>query len=217
MAIAKVQGVFNNRNAGTPVVASFTNTPTSGNLLIAAGWGATAQTNASITGWTMATWTKTAGANWEALFYKVAGASESKDVSLAWTGSSDTALIIEEWGGFTGTPTLDKIADVDTDGTDVTSRSSGTTAATSVAAELCIAQFGMNNTVTAQSWSNSFTEEKAFPVGALQFFVGSLIVAATGTYETTLSWTTGRKAGGLIATFMGVSAATWTPKVIMVT
>lgn len=213
MAIAKVQGPFYNSGT-TPLTKSFTNNPTTGNLMIAFAKGSTAATNASIPNWTLATSTLCTSSGWSALFYKVVGAGESKDVVLTWTSSAGTYIIIEEWSGLSATP-LDQIADTDNTGSTVESRSSGTTSATTVADELCIAGFAMGNPVTSQSWSNSFTEEYGGPPTTLLIFLGSLIVTSTGTQTTTLSWTTARLTGGLIATFKG-AATTWIPKIIMV-
>jgi hypothetical protein len=153
MAIARVQAAVAAYYAGTPVTASFPNTPTEGNLMWAFGQGDTNATNASISGWTLAISTRCASAKWAALFYKVAGASESKDVSLAWTSSTATYCIIEEWGSFAGTPTLDKTKNQDY-GASATSQTSGTTATTTAAAELCIAGFAMGSTFTSPSFSN---------------------------------------------------------------
>jgi len=212
MAISKVQNAVYKSEADASVTVSFPNTPTEGNLMIALGKsGTNSYTNGSITGWALATGTRTGTTAYMGIWYKVAGAAESKDVTLDWTDSTNTLIAIEEWAGLTSTP-LDQIANVDNTGP-VTSKSSGTTPTTTVADELCVAGFAMGGVVTNQSWSNSFTEE----LDQDSFFLGSKIVSATGTQETTLSWTTARVCGGLIATFKGASAAaTWIPKVIMV-
>ena len=202
MAIARVQAAVQGYQAGTPAAVSFVNTPAQGNLLWAYGVGSTAATNASISGWTLAITTRCASAKWAALFYKVAGAAESKDVSLAWVSSTETYCIIEEWGGFTGTPTIDKTKNQDY-GAAATTQTSGTTGTTTVAAELCIAGFAMGNTFTSPTFSNSFTEEYKGPTGALLQTIASLVASSTWTAETTATWVTSRICGGLIATFMG--------------
>jgi len=211
MAISKVQNAVYIYEVDASVTASFLSTPTEGNLMIALGAGSTVVTgNASISGWTLATSTY---ADKCGLWYKVAGAAESTDVTLNWTGSTSTHLVIEEWTGLSSTP-LDKVANYYVAGP-VTSRTSGTTDTTTVADELCIAGFKVGNTVSAESWSNSFVlEYRDSPTPT--FLLGSRIVASTGTYETTLSWTTARYAGGLIATFKAAVTSTWIPKVIMV-
>jgi len=213
MAISKVQNAVFGIDGGVDVSVNFPNTPTEGNLMIALCRGTQVATNASIPGWTQATSTESNDPDVEfiVLFYKVAGAGESKTVTLTWTSSTVVNMIIEEWTGLSATP-LDQIANVNAIATEAASRSSGTTPTTTVADELCIAGFAMNNSVSAQSWSNSFTEEYDYNY----LFLGSRIVSSTGTYETTLSWTTNRECGGLIATFKGAVTSAWTPKVIMV-
>jgi hypothetical protein len=200
MAITKVQGVTVATAATNTVTTSFTNTPTSGNLLIAV-LQSTANgtpTGDSVTGFTFAVRVQQGGAAHLALYYKVAGASESKNVVGTWTSSTNLNLAIMEWSGITSA-TLDKTASTATTGSGVTSRSSGTTATTTANIELCIAAFGQGNTTTAQSFSNSFTDE--FSPDTVPMAIASLITSSTGTYETTESWTTSRVAGGLIATF----------------
>jgi len=213
MAISKVQNAVFIYETDASVTASFVSTPTEGNLMIALGRGSTdGSTRASISGWTNAVYTMTIStANTMGIWYKVAGASEPKDVTLDWTSSTTTYLAIEEWTGLMATP-LDKVANVDNTGL-VTSKSSGTTDTTTVADELCLAGFGLGTIVSEETWSNSFTLECVYNH---KFFLGSRIVSSTGTYETTLSWTTSVLAGGLIATFKGATVSTWVPKVIMV-
>lgn len=208
MAIARVQGPRAGSTAGTPAVATYLSTPTSGNLLIAVIRGSTAASNASISGWTKAVNVLYSGAGEVVLFYKVAGAGESTSVSVAWTSSTQTDISIEEWGGFTGTPTLDKTASTATTGGAVASRSSGTTATTTDANELCIAAWAMGASVTAasQSYTNSFVEESDIFASHYAFYA-SRVVTSTGTFESTEAWTTSRVCGGIIATFKGVSAA----------
>lgn len=216
MAIARVQTAVAGYNAGTPTAASFVGTPATGNLMWAYGSGTTAATNASISGWTLATSTQCGSTKWAALFYKVAGASESKDISLAWTSSTSTHLVIGEWGGFTGTPTLDKIANQNY-GASATSQTSGTTATTTANDELCLAGFGMGNTFTSPSFSNSFLEEYKGPTGALLHAIAYLVASSTLAAETTCTWTTARICGGMMITFKGVVTVSWVPKIIMVT
>jgi len=197
MAISRVQGPVYIYEADDSVTASFTNTPTEGNLLIAFGASDDVSiASASIAGFALITSAQVSANIHMGLWYKVAGAAESKNVTLHWHTSAGTALIIEEWSGLDPAP-LDKSAAHATDDSSNTSWASGTTANTTVAVELCIAAFGTGGNVTAQSWSNSFTES----YDADRLFLGYRVVTAIGAYTTTLSWTTSRKSGGLIATF----------------
>lgn len=209
MAIARVQDrVYKTEDADTTTV-SYGSTPIQGNLLIAISRGlGSPVTNASITGWTLAIGVAVVTASTGlGLWYKVAGVSESKDVVIDWTSATNIQITILEYGGFAGTPVLDKVASVADTGSTVTSRSSGTTAETSLADELCLASFGMAGAVTDCSLTNSFvTVDPLWSLSASQnYFAGSLVVSSVGTYETTISWTTARKAGGLIATFVGLT------------
>ena len=205
MAITRVQVAKRVSSPSAQVTNAWASTPTQGNLLIAFGYGSNSDTNASITGWT-----KAVAINWGAtaciaLFYKIAGAAEGS-VVLDWTSSTVTSVVTMEWSGV---DTLDKTAYTAHTGGTVTSRSSGTTAATTVADELCIAGFGTGNTTSAQSFSNSYTDE--YSPDTVFEYLASLVVAATGAQETTMSWTTARFAGGLIATFYATPAAAGNP------
>lgn len=201
MAISRVQGPVYIAEADDSVTASFANTPTSGNLLIAFGSSDDVViASASIAGFSLITSAKCSANISIGLWYKVAGGAESKDVTLHWHLSTGTRLIIEEWSGLDPAP-LDNSAAHATDDSSVTSWASGTTANTTAAVELCIAAFGTGGNVTAQSWSDSFTESYA----ADRSFLGYRVVTSTGTYTTTLSWTTSRKCGGLIATFKALT------------
>jgi hypothetical protein len=201
MAIAKVQNAILGYSASAQVTKAWGTTPTSGNLLIAFAKGSTANTNASITGWTAAVGGMWGSAGGYEIFYKVAGAGEGS-VVLDWASSNNTTLIIMEWSGVT---VLDKTASVGTTGSGVTSRSSGTTATTTANDELCVACVATGDVTTSRSWSNSFSSEYDSNSYSLQ--AASRIVSSTGTYETTMSWTTTRVAGGCIATFKASAAA----------
>lgn len=205
--ITRVQGPAYANYAGTSVTASFSTTPTPGNLLIALGRsGGSVIANASIPGWSLACSSLiVSGGSTLGLWYKVVGAGEAKDVTLSWTNSTVTKVIIEEWSGLSLAP-LDQTASAHDTGSTVTNRSSGTTPPTTFPDELCLAGFGLGDTVSAESWSHSFAREyreSATPM----FLLGAKIVSTTGTCETTLSWTTARRAGGLIATFKAQTTA----------
>jgi hypothetical protein len=133
-----------------------------------------------------------------AMFYKIAGVGEG-DVTINWTSSVSTAILLMEWTGIAASP-LDKTAKSDNAGA-VHTKTSGTTDTTTVAKELVLANIQTGGVTTAQSWSNGFTDE--YSPDAATIYVASLIVAATATYETAMTWTTDRVCGGLIATFKG--------------
>jgi len=184
----------------TPVTSSFTNTPTEGNLLVCYATGTTVIGNASIeNNWTLAISALYSTTATLSIWYKVAGAAESKDVTVTWTSSTTTTVKAFEYSGILN-PVLDKTAKTDHTGGTVTSRSSGTTDTITAAVELCIAAIKLGNTISSESWSNSFAtlwRTSSTPVDV----VGSLTTSAAAAIETTLSWTTARYAGGCIATF----------------
>lgn len=197
--ITKVQGPLEIGESDASVTRAWTSTPIVGNLLVAIGKsGNRGIADASIAGWTLAISVQAGTASYMGIWYKVAGAAEG-DVTLNWTSSTTTILIISEWSGLS-VAVLDKTASTATTGGAVTSRSSGTTANTTTAVELCIAGFATGDVTSAQSFTNSFVDEYSSDIVAL--YMASLITAATSIYETTMAWTTSRVAGGCIATFM---------------
>lgn len=201
-AIALVQSSAT-ADGTTPVTSSFTNTPTSGNLLVCYAIGSTGIANASIAnGWTLAVSALRGSTNTVSIWYKVAGASESKDVTITWTDSTFTTIKAFEYSGLTA-PVLDKIANHDGD-TMTTSWSSGTTATTTAPIELCVAAFRVVAPVSAESWSNSFATVWKNDTN-WNFIFGSLVTSSAAAMETTISWTTSTKAAGAIATFMSGS------------
>lgn len=199
-AISKVQNALATTVGASPRVRAWGVGPTEGNLLIAIGFGSNDASNGSITGWTQAVSAAYTDTPKDvAIFYKIAGAAEG-DVTLVWTGSTSSQLIIEEWTGIDGTP-LDKTAFTDNTGA-VEEKSSGTTAVTTVDDELCIAAFKHGAAVTDISYDPAYTAE--FTADDVHF--ASLIVSSTGAQETTASWTTARITGGCIATFKATQA-----------
>ena len=202
MAIAKVQGLVVSFGT-TSITTSFPNTPTEGNLLIV--WSSyTSGAGPAISGFTEAISAIEGSGGYIGIWYKVAGASESKDVVATNADGTAGLLDIEEWSGISS-PTLDKTAKTDDTGGTVSSRSSGTTATTTANDELAVAGVAFGSYTSAQSWSNSFTDERSADTETNA--CGSKILSATAAIETTLSWTTARRAGGCIATFMAGGTA----------
>lgn len=184
--------------AANAVTATFAGTPVAGNLLVAVGRGEAAISGASITGWTLAVSAELVSGKEVGIWYRVAGVSESTSVTLNWTGSGSTYLKVTEWNNISATP-LDKTVS-NPDGPGGTTQSTGTTATTTVATEVVVAVVGTANDATLESWSNGFTPDTSHDS---RLFASSKVVTSTGAYETTLSWTTSRLAGGAIATFKG--------------
>ena len=203
--------------------AFFQNQPTKGNLLIAhvySNGGSSTSGDASISGWTLANQVQHAAVGaflW--LFYKYAEENESGTVTavVANTGAGSINMAIEEWSQVGN---LDQVASTPTTGSGVTSRSSGTTPTTTYPKEILFASFATGAAISSgsQTFSNGFTLDADF--GSSNFyFLATKVVTVVGTYESTMSWTTSRNAGGMITTFQalqdvvpdGVSAAgSWT-------
>lgn len=206
--ISNVQAAKYGSAASNSVTVSWTSTPTAGNLLVARAIGVSATAAGAITGWTRvvsAQYGSTAGH--VAIFFKIAGASEG-NVTVTFTGATTTRLVIEEWSNSAGWAGSDVSANVNNTGSSVTSRSSGTTGTTAQADELAVAVWGAGGAVTSISFTNSFTSSFQQPTGSLTFWGAHKVLSATGTVETTASWTTARLCGGCVATFKGKLSGT---------
>lgn len=213
MTISNVQAEKYATAASNAVTVAWDSTPTSGNLLIARAIGAGASDGGAISGWTSLTTAPRYGAStgYVNIFWKIAGGSEG-DVTVTFTGSNPTRIEISEWSnsdGWASTP-IDVQSYADSTG-GVTSKSTGTTGTTAIAIELAVAVTGWGGAVTGISWTNSFTSSYEVPVGSITFSGAYKILSATGTVETTASWTTSRYCGAAVATFKGnAPAGGWT-------
>ncbi len=135
------------------------------------------------------------------IFYKVAGASESKNitVSLGNDGGSaqhPVALYIEEWANMATSTPLDVTASNDETGSTGLVADTGTTAGTAEATSMVIAvcNFGDSDfdAIVSGDFTNSFTLEKEFSLtgtlGAdVTIGIAHKILSATGTQNTTLT------------------------------
>jgi hypothetical protein len=188
----------------TSASAVYVSTPVQNNLMVAWGRGVAAANGGSISGWSKAVEVQFgATSGFLAIFYKIAGSGEGK--TITYTGGASVTscqVTIEESSGLSNSSgVLDKTSFVANTGSTVSSRSSGSTVTTTCNSELCLAGFSMGNTITAQSFTNSYTSEFGYPTTGILMLGASLIVSSTGSQETTASWTTARLAGGCIATF----------------
>lgn len=186
--------------ASTTVTASYATQPTPGNLMVAVllvgnsvpsafPWGIPAAASSIIAG--------------VARCYacaKVAGMTEPLAVSATMGGSlTNHKLAIyevapsanREWAG------LDQSAgQVDT-GVNIATLSTGTTPPTTFADGFAVAGWSMSGTTGAQvSITNGFTS-----INQLSGFPAHKILTATGPQESTLTWTTARRAAAVVAAF----------------
>lgn len=189
-----------NAVAANTVSATLGTAPTPGNLLVAVvmfgntavtvhPWGAAAHVAAVNT--TVAR---------VSIYSKVAAASEPAAVAVTFSASLTThRLAVYEfsptsglaWAGFDGSATA-----IDA-GVTTATLTSGTTPATTTADSVAVAGWSMNGAPGAQvSITNGFTS-------TLQPTAWSAykILTATGTQESTLTWTTARRVAAAIATF----------------
>jgi hypothetical protein len=197
MAIVKVQSVANTSST-TSVTTTYTGTPAAGNTLIAFVAANASIANVSISGWATAIARNGGGNGFSiSVFYKIAGSSEPAAVTANGTGASNMQMHIMEYSGLAATAPLDRSTSADSSTTNVTSQTSGTTAATTQASELWIAGFGFNVNMSAPAYTNGF----ASILTNLRLITAASIVSATGSAETTASWTTAGRAVGAIVTF----------------
>ena len=162
------------------ISVTFANTPTSGNFLIAiAGVG-----NATITtpsGWSTAI--NEGGSSTspgQAIFYKVAGSSESKTVTVAVSGTTYIGLQIFEYQNVSPTSPVDAVSSKTGSGTAITTNS----ISTSQANDLIIVGVVTNASTSFSSWTNSFTEQNDFPLTGLRTVAGaSRSVTSAGAYS----------------------------------
>lgn len=195
MAISQIQKATGTSST-TTVTATLGSTPANGNTLIAVHFSRQQPTTPS--GWTLARQRVFGTDRYLSIFRKNAGASEPTGLTVTATGSDLQDLHLYEYAGLDATPE-DK--GVDNAGT-TNSLSTGTTAATTVADELLIAAAaGIAALNGVNSYTNSFTEQ----ADTARMGSGDRIVSATGTYETTIGWTTSRSAAAILQTFKGAS------------
>lgn len=201
--ISNVQAAKYGSAASNAVTVSWTSTPTAGNLLIARAIGVAATDAGAITGWTQEKSAQYgASTGHVAIFSKIAATGEGS-VTVTFTSATTARLVIEEWYNSDGWVGGDATERVNNTGSTVTSRSTGTTGNTAMPDELAVSVIGWGGAVTGISWSNSFTASFEQPTGSLTFAGAHKVLSATGTQETTASWTTSRLAGAAIATFKG--------------
>jgi hypothetical protein len=162
------------------ISVTFTNTPTSGNFLIAiVGVG-----NATITapsGWSTAiNEGGTSSSPGQAILYKVAGTSESKTVTVAVSGTSYIGLQIFEYQNVTPTSPVDAVSSKTGTGTSITTNN----VSTSQANDLIIVGVVTNASTSFSSWTNSFTEQNDFQRSGYRTFAGAdRSVTSVGTYS----------------------------------
>lgn len=193
------------------VTLTFDATATSGNLLVVVvSWDQVGSAYSTPSGWTAGPTIPIGTGNFNAaIFWKISDGTETA-VLLSMTGAAPMGVggaFAEFEGAFAASP-LDQAAEnEDNIATAVTSQTSGTTGTTAQADELLLGLFACDRISLidlSRSYSNSFTEVATSQLGVNRggALIAKLVVAAPGTYETTLTTTdTGDEMYGAILTF----------------
>jgi len=204
-AISLVQ-TANGISTGTiPAQATFPATPTQDNLLVAIAGIRESETISAPSGWSTAI--NQTGSPGQAIFYKIAGASEPTTVAVSTSGTTRKGLHIYEYSGVN---TLDQVSSDTGTGTAVSSGSVTTTSADeAIIAGLVINVEGSFNDA---SWTNSFTEENDFSNDGVAFLISTYagadrILSTTGAYSTTVTASLSGAWRGQIASFKLVSVS----------
>ena len=194
--------------SASSITASYGSTPVQDNLLVLVHHYRANGTVTLPAGWAQAVTEQQSGSR-ITIGYKIAGASEGTDITVTVSSSGQQTITIFEYSGIDTVSPLDQTASNAVGVGNPTSCSTGTTPTTTTADELLIAGVGLNGTsgAWADTWTSSFTQQSTVVSSgglANQRSASSTadnIVSATGGYETTESWTTGRKCQAAIATF----------------
>lgn len=198
----------NNASATASVTATFPGSaPRPNNLLLAVVLvvGSVAPT---ITGWSVVATDlfNTSGQRLRMLA-KNAGASESSTVQADSAGATVMQILISEWAGLWTTTADRTVNEGSNSATLVLSRSTGTTAPTTVDDGLAVAAWGFGGGVSSLSYSNGFANSLAGPSRIRQ--AERLSVPIGTSVESTASWVTSRTAGGLVAVFKPLINDRW--------
>jgi hypothetical protein len=210
IAISLVQSDYGTTDGGVSVSATFTDAVTQNNLLVAIVGVRDNLTINTPSGWSVAI--KQSGSPGQAIFYKIAGSSESQTVNFVNIISSSSRLGLHIYE-YNGVNTLDQAGSNTGTGSSVSSGSINTTSAN----EAIIVGLVINEGTSFgnASWTNSFTEQNDFLNGGSGSLKSSYsgadrIVSATGTYSTTATAAVSGNWRGQIASFKLEMAVTVT-------
>lgn len=182
--IALVQTASGGGTTGT-FSATFGSTPTPGNLLVAIAGTRLSGTLTAPAGWSTAINQGAGAAPGEAIFYKVAGASEPLNVTMTTTaGGNGNGLQLYEYAGVS---VLDAVSSATGSGTGVSSGSVTTASANELVIAGLVTQQGAN--FADASWTAAFAEVNDLTEGGgggqTVFGGAQLIVSAASTYSST--------------------------------
>lgn len=214
MALAFVESQTASNATGSAVTTAFSTTTVAGQLIVVsyADDSATTTTLTSITDnkgntYTAADSFRVASVTYRMYYAVVTTGGTGHTVTATWsTAAAARATVVAQYfNGFTGTPTLDKATG--TTGSS-TSANPGTTAATTVAAEIVVVGAAHASTTSAFSLGTGYTNLGTVNVANAAIAQESKIVAATGTQTGSLSIALSRAWSASIATFYNGVAGT---------
>ena len=187
-------------SATTSVSATYPTATTAGNLLVAAVWGSTNATSNIITGWSSGKEQDATGAGTITIFCKIADGTETT-ITATNAGAGLMRIALYEYSGPMTTITggvPDTIAE-----TGGATTGSGTTASSGSATttnpnDLLFAAIGwVGGNTTSPSWDSSFVSGTT----DARMATADRIVTSTGTYSSTVTWTTSRASASAIVAF----------------
>lgn len=202
-SLANRSSASSNASISYALTPTFTQ-PTSGNVLFCfvTGDKNVGAFNA-VTGWTLVYQSEGSGVS-QALYFKVSDGTETS-LYITWSDLAWVSAFVEEWTGFTGTPTIDVYTNANSGATAVGSMSTGTTGTTSYNSALAIASLGVDSGMpVSPTLSNSFTLGYYFdrsPSGGYEVVASAYKeLSSTQTVETTFSFSSGsdQMAAGIV-------------------
>jgi len=201
-APALVQDTTSVAEPGASVTGTFSSQPSAGNLLVAVVGNRGSVSIDSITsGWQTAI-DESGNEPGQAIFYRVAGASEPTTFSVWYSGSTRLGLQLYEYSGMEQFAPLDSTKSSSGSGISLSTDS----VTTSISNELVIAGFVVNEERSFTSWTNSFIERNDFAnAGDLldrsSYAGADKVAASASTYSTT-------------ATIDGSGSPTWRGQIV---
>ena len=208
-----IPGTFTGTISGS---ASWPNPTTAGNLLVAVvslglSVNASGIVSAAPSGWVLAASRSTTNGTFTYIYYIPNAASRSGSESFTLDQVNDVVVFLYEESGILAASPLDQTA---FDNGNVSNPTTGTTATTAQANEVCYGAISNRNTTAQTSPTNSFVQidqaQSTHTTGSNRVNGGVYRrqVSATGTYGCGVTLSTSRPSSGVIATF---KIATTTP------
>lgn len=206
MAISRLTGQdAKGTSATTSVVATYASTPTVGNTMIASVYTNVGIGLESITGWTSIIAGAFSGvAQSVTIWARVVQAGDGTTVTCSGaTGATIMDMHIYEYSGLTTTITTDGTTNATSGVTSVSTLASGNITTTN-ANDLLFMALATGGSTTSHAFTGGFNIRQSDAV-AIRLVDADQIVAATGTYGSTPTWTTAVRAGIVFATFKAAS------------